>query len=172
MMPFVHDPVNEVRNLSVDSWVAGPGAPNAPADNSQHGGLLTLGEKGAATVTLARVLAALGQTSTDHGVNGSISSSSVSVVTVLVRYNGNINLMKDIGESKCTLRQGSPSDDGLDIPVLLLILEVVELDSSGNNVHASGALSSTAMSSSEDPALVNDGAPAEVGGAQGADGSE
>ncbi|XP_047472986.1 trypsin-1-like [Penaeus chinensis] len=63
------DPVNEVSNLGVDARVVGTGTAVAPGhDAGQVGGAGVRASKGAARVTLARVLAALGHSGTDHGV--------------------------------------------------------------------------------------------------------
>merc|ERR1719436_1864470 len=100
------DPVHEVAGLGVDTGVAGLGTAVVPADDS---GQLVAAHEGTAGVSLAGVLAALLQSSADHGVSD--VALAVGVTAVVVAHHGNINLHQDAGEAAAAAG-GSPAGDG------------------------------------------------------------
>merc|ERR1712062_460044 len=102
------DPVDKVGGLGVHSGVAGLSAPVSPGDDS---GELVAAHEWTARVSLARVLAALVKTGTDHGVSD--VGLSVGVTAVLVRHNRDVDLLENTGKAS-TLRGGSPSGNSAD----------------------------------------------------------
>jgi len=85
-----------VGDLSVHARVVGTGTAVAPGhDAGQVGGAGVRAGKGAARVTLARVLAALGHSGTDHGVLN--VALAISIATLVVRHDGNGHLLEGTG---------------------------------------------------------------------------
>merc|ERR1739848_54382 len=102
------DPVDKVGSLGVHSGVTGLSAPVSPGDDS---GELVAAHEWTAGVSLAGVLAALVETSTDHGV-GDVALS-VGVTAVLVRHNGDVDLLEDASQA-ASLSGGAPAAHGAD----------------------------------------------------------
>ena len=103
---IVANPVNEVRSLSVDSGVSSLGTAVPPGHNTRE---LASTHEGAARVSLAGVLASLGEPSADHGVVD--RAGAIGVTAVIVRDNGDIHLLEDSAEA-ASLAGGSPASDG------------------------------------------------------------
>ena len=98
-----------VSDLSVHARVVGTGTAVAPGhDAGQVGGAGVRASKGAARVTLARVLAALRHSCADHRVINLVLA--ISIATFGVRHNGNGHLLEDTGGAS-SLAGGSPAGD-------------------------------------------------------------
>jgi len=96
-----------VGDLSIHARVVGTGTAVAPGhDAGQVGGAGVRAGKGAARVTLARVLAALGHSGTDHGVLNVVLD--ISIATLVVRHDGNGHLLQDTGGAS-SLGGGAPA---------------------------------------------------------------
>jgi len=96
-----------VGDLSVHARVVGTGTAVAPGhDAGQVGGTGVRANHGAARVTLARVLAALGHSGTDHGVLNVVLA--ISIATFGVRHDGNGHLLEDTGGAS-SFRESAPA---------------------------------------------------------------
>ena len=116
------DPVDEVAGLGVDSGVAGLSTAVAPA---HHSGQLSTAHEGTAGVSLAGVLAALLQTSADHGV-GDVALS-VGATAVVIAHHGDIDLHESAGQT-ATAAGGSPPGDGTQGPGVVLLSVIGQAD--------------------------------------------
>merc|ERR1712122_278408 len=130
------DPVDKVRSLGVHSGVTGLSAPVSPGDDS---GELVAAHEWTAGVSLAGVLAAMVETSTDHGV-GDVALS-VGVTAVLVRHNGDVDLLEDASQA-ASLGGGSPPAHGADRALVVLLHAVGDADGANVGSHADGSIKS------------------------------
>ena len=104
------DPVDEVGDLGVHAGVVGAGAAVAPGhDAGEVRGPGVVADEGAAGVTLAGVLAALGQAGADHGVLD--LARAVGVTAGLVGHDGHLDPAEGTGGG-AALGGGAPARDG------------------------------------------------------------
>jgi hypothetical protein len=96
-------------NVGVDTGGTGGGATLTPGNNTEldAGGLV---DNGAARVTLARVLSALGQTSAEHG--GGDAAGSVVGVAGSARDDGHVDLEEVDGQRLAAGGGGTPASNG------------------------------------------------------------
>merc|ERR1719209_2425577 len=130
------DPVDKVGGLRVHSGVAGLSAPVSPGDDS---GELVAAHEWTARVSLAGVLAALVETSTDHGVSD--VALSVGVTAVLVRHNRDVDLLEDASQA-ASLSGGAPAAHGADRALVVLLHAVGDADGANVGSHADCAIKS------------------------------
>merc|ERR1719244_1466185 len=101
------DPVNEVGNFSVDTWVVGSGTSVSPRYNtSKVAGPSIFTDEWSTRISLARVFASFGKTSTDHGVFN--FTCTIGITAFFIRDNWDGDLHEDTW-GMSTLRCGAPS---------------------------------------------------------------
>ena len=146
------DPVDEVAGLGVDPGVAGLGTAVAPADDTRE---LVAAHEGTAGVSLAGVLAALGQTGADHRVGDVVLA--VGVTAGVVADHGDVDLHELAGEA-AALGGGSPAGDGADGSLVVLLHGPGQADGPDH-----GAAEVSGLLKVEDTDVVVDGPAVVVG---------
>ena len=120
------DPWNKVAGLCVDSGEARLGTPVSPGDDTVK---TESTHEGSTRVSLARVLAAGIESSTDHGVGDVILAIGISAV--IISDNGDIDLHQGASET-ASLRCGSPSRNGANVSIGIFLSITGDVD--GANV--------------------------------------
>ena len=110
LLGVCEDPVDEVGHLSVDAGVVGAGAAVAPGhDAGEVRGPGVVADEGAARVSLAGVLAALGQAGADHGVLD--LAGAIGITALIIGDDGHLDPAEGAGGG-AALGGGAPAGDG------------------------------------------------------------
>merc|ERR1719507_146432 len=118
------NPADKVASLSVYTGVSSLSTSVSPGDNT---GQLVAAHEWSTGITLARVLASLVKTSTDHRVSN--GASTIGISAVIIRNNRYANLLQNTGKTS-TLAGGSPSSDSAHSSFIVFFISRWKADSS------------------------------------------
>jgi hypothetical protein len=116
LLDLLVDPVQVAWDASVHTWQTGASATNAKANHTFQGvSAGSLHDEWTTGVSLAGVLASLGETSANHGLWNDLNASArVLRDTLLWVDDWHTNLVQELGDIIATLLGQTPSSDGSD----------------------------------------------------------